>query len=162
MSAYLTLSEFKSRTVMPGEYVTAIERQDSGWTATRLEVNSAEIDARLSKRYAVPFGSPPPIAIQRWLTAITTLECYLKRGFDPTDKQGALYVQHRDEALAEVKEAANAVDGLFELPLRADTSASGISKGFPKAYSEQSPYVWMDGQRATGVNEDDSGTGTIT
>jgi hypothetical protein len=162
MAAYLTLSEFKARTIMPSAYVTEIERTDSGWTATRLELNSAEIDARLSKRYATPFGSPAPVAVQRWLTALTTLDCYLKRGFDPTDKQGELYVRHRDEALAEVKEAASAVDGLFDLPLRGDTNASGISKGFPLAYSEQSPYAWTDGQRNVGVSEDDSGSGTVT
>jgi hypothetical protein len=120
------------------------------------------MNSQLTKRYDVPFSDPPPEVVQRWLARIVTVSAYLKRGFDPTDRQGQMYVAQRDEAVKEIHEAADAEKGLFGLPLRADTTASGVSKGFPKGYSEQGPYVWADQQRRTGRNEDESGGGTFT
>jgi hypothetical protein len=60
----------------------------------------------------------------------------------------------KDDALAWLKEAADAKDGLIDLPLRADTTASGISRGGPLAYTETSPYAWTDVQAETGRSED--------
>lgn len=162
MASYLTLVQYKALAVIPAEFITAIETITPGWTLAQLTSESAWINSRLSKRYAVPFVDPCPEVVPRWLARIVTVSAYLKRGFDPTDRQGAMYVSQRDEALAEIKEAADAENGLFDLPLRADTTASGISKGFPKAYSEQSPYAWTDVQRNAGRQEDESGGGTIT
>jgi hypothetical protein len=162
MAAYLTLVEFKNLSVMPSGFVDEIEAVSPGWTLTQLTLESARIDARLSKRYAVPFDLPAPICVQGWLAKIVTESAYRKRGYDPTDAQGRMYVADRDTAIAEIKEAADAIDGLFDLPLRADLTASGISKGGPRAYSEQSPYVFTDAQRRVGVNEDSNGGGTFT
>jgi hypothetical protein len=162
MAAYLTLARFKALTVMPSEFVTAIEQGSAGWTLAQLEAESGKLDTRLAKRYAVPFDAPTPLIVELWITKIVTLSAYIKRGFDPTDRQAQMYVAARDEAVAEIKEAADAVDGLFDLPLRADTVASGISKGFPRAYSEQSPYAFTDSQAQVGHQEDDNGGGSFT
>jgi hypothetical protein len=162
MAAYLTLVEFKTLSVMPSVFVDEIEAVSSGWTLGQLTLESARMDARLRKRYAAPFDLPAPVCVQGWLAKIVTLSAYVKRGFDPTDKQGQMYVDDRNTAVAEIKEAADAVDGLFDLPLRADTTDSGISKASPRAYSEQSPYVFTDGQRRVGTQEDGNGGGTFT
>lgn len=159
MASYLTLAQYKALAVIPAEFITAIESITPGWTLAQLTSESAWINSRLSKRYAVPFADPCPEVVQRWLHRIVTVSAYLKRGFDPTDRQGAMYVSQRDEALEEIKEAANAETGLFDLPLRADTTASGISKGFPMGYSEQSPYAFADSQARVGRQEDDNGNG---
>lgn len=147
---------------MPSEFITAIETVSPGWTLAQLTLETARIDARLAKRYAAPFALPAPVCVQGWLAKIVTLSAYLKRGFDPTDRQGQIYIADRDGALAEIKEAADAEHGLFDLPLRADLTASGVSKGFPKAYSEQSPYAFADGQSRGGRQEDSNGGGTFT
>lgn len=160
MAAYLTLLEFKLLSVMPAEFVDAIEAVTPGWTEAQLSLESARIDSRLRKRYDVPFGSPAPVEVQGWLANIVTLRAYTRRGFDPTDEQAAIYKDDAATALAEMKEAADSNEGLFDLPLRADTTASGISKGGPKVYSETSPYVGFDVQAATGRNEDSAGGGT--
>jgi len=61
--------------------------------------------------------------------------------------------EQHDIAVAELKEAADSKDGLFDLPLRADTTATGVSKGGPRGYSEASPYTNLDRQRARRRNE---------
>jgi hypothetical protein len=162
VASYLTTTTFKTLTVMPGAFVDAIEAVSPGWTQAQLDSESARIDARLGKRYAVPFAAPTPVVVQGWLAKIVTVSAYMKRGFDPSDVQGVEYVKQRDEAVAEIKEAADSNTGLFDLPLRADTNQTGISRGFPRAYSEASPYVWSDQQGDRGPLEDSGRSGSTT
>jgi hypothetical protein len=89
-----------------------------------------------------------------------TIRAWMKRGFDPNDLATEEYKADAAAAMEEIKEAANADTGLFELPLRADTTASGISKGGPLGYTEASPYVWTDEQARAGRDEDSRRGGT--
>jgi hypothetical protein len=160
MASYLTTAEFQTRTLIPGEFVDAIEAVDDGWTLIQLEEASAWLDSRLRKRYAAPFESPYPVQVLSWLTRLVTVRCYLKRGVDATDEQFQSIQQDAMDAKAEILDASNGDAGLFDLPLRSDTTATGISKGGPFGYSEQSPYVWASMQRTTGRGEDSNGRGT--
>lgn len=161
MPAYLDIHEFKLESTMSNASIDELEAVAPGFLARKLMTVSASIDARLSKRYAAPFQAPYPLAVVRWLASIVTREAYLKRGIDPNDLVWSSAVEPAaTRAEAEVTEAANSEVGLFDLPLRADSSESGISKGGPLGYSEQSPYVWMDRQRRTARGEDSSGDGT--
>lgn len=154
-ASYLSLSDFEGLSVIPASYVTEIETIQPGWTLKKLAFLSRLIDARLRKRYAVPFASPYPEVVQHWLARLATVECYLKRGVDPTDAQFAAMKEAAAEAWAEITEAANSDTGLFDLPLIADAQAqSGISKGAPLAYTEVSPYVWRDHQLEDGTADD--------
>jgi hypothetical protein len=153
--SYLTVAQFEALTVMPASYVGDIEAIQPGWSLTKLTSLSRLIDARLRKRYAVPFSAPYPETAQHWLSTIATPQFYLKRGVDPTDAQFAAMVEAATKAWSEVAEAANSDTGLFDLPLIADVAApGGISKGAPLAYTETSPYVWRDIQREEGQAED--------
>lgn len=154
MPAYLTLATFTDLTVMPSEFVGSIELVSPGWVDGQLAYWSSQIDARLAKRYAVPFANPCPVAVTGWLSRIVTVRCWLKRGVDPNDLQFTEIKADADAAWAEIKEAADSQLGLFDLPLRADTTASGISRGGPRSYAEQSPYVGFDRQGSTGRTED--------
>lgn len=160
MASYLTLAEFRARTVMPGVDVDGLEVIYPGWVLARLTIESASIDARLRKRYAAPFSAPVSDVVLGWLTAIVTEQAFRKRGIDPNDPQAAEYVADAKRARDEVLEAANSESGLFDLPLRQDTTESGISKGEPYGYSETSPYVAFDVQGATGRAEDAARSGT--
>lgn len=158
--AYLDLTSFKGLTLMPAEFVDAIESVTAGWIDAQLAYWSSQIDSRLAKRYAVPFSTPVPLAVTGWLARIVTVRCFLKRGVDPTDQQFEEIKADATSALAEIKEAADSADGLFDLPLRADTNASAISRANPRGYSEQSPYVSNDRQGIVGHEEDLMGGGS--
>lgn len=159
--AYLTALEFTGLTLAPDPYVAELQANFPGWLDNTLRMQSRLIDARLRKRYAAPFAPPYPEVVQHWLAKLVTVECYLKRGVDPTDAQFATMQEQAKEAWGEITEAANSDTGLFDLPLKADAaSPGGISKGAPLAYTETSPYVWRDVQLDLGLEEDRNRSGT--
>lgn len=143
MSQYLTPETFRDLSLLPPSYVDTIEQMHPGWLGRQLTRWSSWIDARLAKRYATPFSSDsPPMIVEEWLNRIVTHRCYLKRGVDPTDAQVEDIKVDAEKAMAEITEAAEKNQNLFELPLRADAPGSeGVSRGAPLAYSEQSPYT---------------------
>lgn len=160
MAAYLDVAGFKSHSVMPDPFVDDLEARYPGWLANQLSIASTWIDARLAKRYAVPFAAPYPLAVRMWLAQLVTPRAYHKRGIDALDQQIVDIKDDEKTAKDEIAEAANSETGLFDLPLRDDTSESGIVRGGPFGYSEQSPYVWMDEQERVGRGEDSRGSGT--
>lgn len=148
MTAYLTKDEFKARTLMPPEYVDALELVQAGWVLAQLEQYSRWIDSRLRKRYAAPFDvATCPEIVKSWLTRIVTVRCFLRRGIDPTDPQFETVRQDALDATVEIKEAADCVEGLFDLPLKDSEKTTGITQGAPLGYAEAGPYEWVDAQR---------------
>lgn len=138
---------------MPGTQISELETLYPApapgalsWLATQLELMSGEIDARLAKTYAVPFAAPYPMIVRSWLAALVTPRAFFKLGVDPQNLIFAETVRVASEVEAKLKEAADAKDGLFELPLRADTVESGRAYPTPLGYSEQSPYSWRHKQ----------------
>jgi hypothetical protein len=144
----MTLSQFRDRTVMPSEDVDDLQARYPGWLGETLADEYSAICDRLKKRYQVPFEPTLPRTVARWLNHIVTELAYEKRGYNPTSAQDEKISERAERARAEVLEAANSETGLFELPLRQETSdGSGVTKGGPYVYSEQSPYTWTDVQR---------------
>lgn len=136
---------------MPQRDVDRLEVDEPGFLQSQLDDWSAEIDDRLRKRYAVPFASPTPRTVLRWLTKLVTREAYDKRGRNPSSEQDQSAIDGAaEQAERELREAADAKDGLFELPLRADQpDVSGVTVGEPLGRADADPYAWMDRQRAT-------------
>lgn len=157
--AYLPESEFKSRTLMPAGDVDAVTALDAEYLGKRLELRSRWIDSRLAKRYAAPFDeSDPPTVVVMWLVDLVTLDMFLRRGFNPESAQDALIKDMADQALADIKEAADSKDGLFELPLKQSAPAEcGVSKGGPLGQSQASPWTWTDVQVDAARDEDANG-----
>lgn len=154
-TGYLDVAGFGLRSVMPAEMIQRLEQKSPGWLQTTLNDISEEINGKLAKRYAVPFANPAPVVVLRWVAKLVTPEAYAKIGFNPSSEEDkALIIDPADQARDEIDEAADAQNGKYELPLRADTTANGISRGGPRVYSEQSPYVGFDRQAATGRGED--------
>mgnify|MGYP006346647153 CR=1 FL=1 len=153
--AWLTLSEFKLRSVMPPEDVDRLDDQYPGFLAQTIASEQARIESRLRKRYAIPFALPFPETAIGWLVAAVTLAAYQRRGWNPSSEENQLIVKADETARAELKEAADSNEGLYDLPLRENAvEGSGIAKGGPYGYSEASPYVWTDCQRTTAWDED--------
>lgn len=158
---YISTDNFRLKTLLPLDVLTAIETRVPGWLQAQIDLFAGKTDTRLTKRYAVPFVSPYPLILEEWTLAVVSWRAYLKRGVASTDEQAAEYKAAHDRSLAEIEEAANSETGLFELPLRADAPAqSGVTRGFPRTYSEQSPYVQLDRQLDTATNEDGSRRGS--
>jgi hypothetical protein len=155
--AYLTLATYRDLSLAPPALINRCETDHPGWVLGQLEFWSAWLDSRLKKRYAAPFAAPPntPPVVLGWLVRILDAELYLKIGINPRDEQAATVVQERAaDAKAEVKEAADSKEGLFELPLRADTpAATDITRAGPLGYTEQSPYSWTIVQRDAAADE---------
>ena len=144
MSSPLDIAGFKARTQMPSADVDRLEVDFPGYIVRRCTVRYSWICARLAKRYAVPFATPVPEVILGWLVSLVEPDAYRKRGWNPGDEQTADIEQGAKDAREEIALAADSENGLFDLPLREDTSESGISKGGPLGYSETSPYDWID------------------
>jgi len=138
-----------------------VARPSVSFVNRRLAAQSSHINARLFKRCATPFVAPVPEIVLEWLERLVTRDCYVKRGFNPGDDAEDNEILARAVAAeAEIKEAADGKDGLFELPVRDDVTTTAVTKGGPLGYSESSPYVSFDLQRIAGRSEDQSGSGT--
>lgn len=146
---------------MRPEDVDLVESLYPGFVAGQIALEQNFIDTRLRKRYAVPFASPVPSIIKRWLAWIVTMACWDRRGAGDSQQGTLERAQARyDQAIAELKEAADAKEGLFDLPLNDDASASNVTQGFPLGYTETSPYVSTDVQRKQASFEDAQGRGS--
>lgn len=159
-TSYLDLTGYSGRSLLPEATITRIDSENPSFFAAVLVDESAYINSRLAKRYAAPFVLPYPEAVQRWLARIVDGLAVFKSGFVPNDASALKIDEREKEARAELLEAANAVDGLFDLPLRADTADSGITKGAPLGYAEASPFVGYDRQYNAARDEDANQTGS--
>lgn len=166
MSGYITVDDFRLRALLPTMVLDAIETAEPGWLQAQIDVVSAEIDARLAKRYVTPIpaviGQPYPAILGKWVVDLVSLNAWLKRGVSSTDEAFQEYKAKAERAYTEMREAADADQGLFELPYRVTgpSSISTITRGTPRVYSEQSPYVAFDRQARVGRSEDDFGNGS--
>jgi len=158
--SYLDLDEYKKYSVLPSVDIDDMETMQAGWIARKLRAISRSVDARLRKRYAVPFESPYPDAVCDWVARIMDPQLLKKRGVDATDEQFISIADDAKLAIEEIKEASDAEAGLFDLPAVDTADGSAITKGEPLGYSETSPYVWMDIEEETGRQEDLDEIGT--
>jgi hypothetical protein len=157
--SYLDRDEFATYTVAPSELVAGDFIDPSGtwdaphaakrtaWRAfldAQLVAASSFINSQLGKRYAVAFDTPAPAVLKLWLATLVTPWVYWKRGVDPSDAQMVALEAEATKAREDIAKAADAVEGLFDLPLRQDTTTTGIAKGAPLAYTEWSPYTHLD------------------
>ena len=158
---YLTKDAFAARSDMPSEYLDALEARSPGWIDTQILQQGAWLDARLAKRYVTPFAAPYPEILLLWLTTLVTMRCWIRHGVDASDVDMEFVREDYERTLKEVEEAANSETGLFQLPPRQSTpEASGIARGAPLGYSEQSPYAWHDVQAAAAREDDRRGGGS--
>jgi len=144
---YVTIEEFTERTLMPAADVEQLNALSPRFLELTLREMSSRIDAQLAKRYATPFKNTVPDIVKGWVVRTTTPRAYLRLGINPSDAQFIAAREDEERAWKEIAEAADAQNGLYDLPLRADTSASGIVKTATLAYSEATPYGFLDSQR---------------
>jgi hypothetical protein len=144
---FKTLDDVKTWCDVTPAVVDDIERLKSGRCLTRASGCQGEIDGRLRKRaanlsqYPVPFIDPVPPKVLEWMGALLTPILHRIGGIQSSDQQQQDIKAARDKALEEIKEAADAVTGLYDLPLTADSQETMIVEPATLAYSEQSPFT---------------------
>lgn len=159
MPPYLTDDEFRTRSIMPVEQIDQLASLAPGWLAAQLESGSRWLDMYLAKRYAVPFTAPYPEMVKAWLARLVTSRAYIAHGFPASDQQLAAILADATNAELEIKQAADGQLGLIDLA-PSDQSRSPVQYGGTRGYSEASPYVGLDIQRARGRREDSRGRGS--
>ncbi len=102
---------------------------------------------------------PVPDVVLKWLTHLVTLDVLERHGVDPADALAVRRADDAKQAKAELEEAANSREGLWDLPVD-DDQGSAITTGGPRFYSETSPYVGQDVEEERGRCEDVTGRGT--
>lgn len=137
--------DFRNRTQMPDEDVDALWESRPGFLEAKIRGARANIYGRLRKRYVTPMDPEPEIVVT-WIARFVTPDAYIARGYNPQDTTMSSLLDDRALALAEVKEAADAEGGLYDLPLLDGGDASAIAKAGPLGSSDPSPYDWVDRQ----------------
>lgn len=97
--------------------------------------------------------TPVPEAVLAWLTTFVTWDAYRRRGMNPQDPTLEALKGELDTAMAELKEAADSKDGLFDLPTNEDAD-SAVTTGFVLGAAQQSPYTWTVEEAQDGHRED--------
>lgn len=147
MSQYTSIDDVKQLGSMPAEDIDELEALYPDITDRTATAVSGLFDARLRKRYAVPFRTPYPTSLQMAVAAWVAYRLWLKRGFNPSTAHGSAIERDYEDAKEWLREAADSQNGLVELPLREEELGPGaVSAGGPLGYSEASPYDWTDRQ----------------
>jgi hypothetical protein len=105
-------------------------------------------------------STPVPEIALGWLVALLDVDVWQRRGANPQDPTIASAILERDTALAEIKEAADSNEGLFELPTNDVVGDSAVVRATPLSYTEASPFVAADRQEREAYHEDRCGSGT--
>lgn len=152
MPSYLTFAEYKLGTDLKGGLVDLCgELKVTEW----LERSSSKLRNRLAKRYAVDFTDPGPVPgqIKDWLTTLVDVHVLKYTGGVPDGREDEWAKNDLEKVEAETKEAADAENGLYELPLRnTDTlGSSAINKGGPFGATYLTVYDVWDGIAARRV-----------
>lgn len=159
MAIPFTVADFQKMTFMDPAGVAAVVANRPDFLEARGDALYDTIMARLRKRYDVAaMAANPPTIVKLWWVALLTRDAYGARGYDPSAADDEKSIHGAAEAAEKaILEAADSEKGMYDLPLLATNTGSGVSRGGPLAYSETSPYVGMTNQRTTGRQEDSGG-----
>lgn len=151
MAGYFDVDYLKTMGSVPEAVIDEFEVANPGRLAKMIEAVSRLIDSYLFKRYATPFGDPVPEAVKFHGTQILSHQLRVIIGFDPGSRQDEQIVDARNAAFAWLEQAANARDGLVELPLRepatGEKDASGVARRKARAFSYRSAIDWHRAQK---------------
>lgn len=151
MAAYFDVEYLRNMGSVPGAELDAFEVSYPNRLDALIEAVSRLMDSYLFKRYATPFKEPVPEVVKFHGTAILSHQLRVIIGFDPGSKQDEQIIQARTDAFAWLEKAANARDGLVELPLREPEpgkgDVSGVSRRKARAFSFASAIDWHRARR---------------
>ena len=152
MSAYFDVDYLKAMGSVPAAVLDEFEVANPGRIIKIITAVSRLIDSHLFKRYATPFSDPVPEAVKFHGAAIVSHQLRVIIGFDPGSSQDAEIIQARKDAFTWLASAANAREGLVELPLRepdpGKKDASGVARRKARGFSYPDAMAWHLDQRS--------------
>jgi phage gp36-like protein len=150
MSAYFDAAYFRMMGSIPGSVLDDFEERNPGRLDAMIEATSRLIDSYLFKRYATPFASVPEV-VKFQGCAILSHQLRVVIGFDPGSTQDEQIITARKEAFAWLEQAANAREGLVELPLRdpdaGKKDATGLARRKAVGFSYANAIDWHRAQK---------------
>ena len=151
MAGYFDVGYLGMMGSVPAAVLAEFETANPGRLEAMAEAISRVMDSYLMKRYATPFAEPVPEVVKFHGTQIMSHQLRVVIGFDPGSVQDEQIVKARDAAFAWLEQAANARDGLVELPLREPApgkgDVSGVSRRRARAFSYPTAMGWHRGQK---------------
>lgn len=138
--------EFTLRSAFNEDQSAELEAKRPGFLMTLATALSAGIDARLIKRGDVPFAEPYPEKVKQWVADLLTPRAFQALGVRATDEIQAEIAQQAKDADAEIREAADPVNGCLILPLTQGSTTVQATEPATSVYSEQSPFTWKHRQ----------------
>jgi hypothetical protein len=116
---------------------------------TQISLLRSSIYDRLRRQYDVSaMVATEPLTVKKWIAALVLPKLYRKRGVDPTDLQFQEFVKAAEYTDKQVDLAANARDGLYDLPLADGTAAKKrmVVKG--TSFSDPAMFKRIQADRA--------------
>lgn len=151
MTGYFDVDYLRMMGSVPGAVLDEFEEANPGRLAKMIVAISRLIDSYLFKRYATPFAEPVPEVVKFHATQILSHQLRVIIGFDPGSRQDEQIVDARNAAFAWLESAANARDGLVELPLRepapGERDVGGVARRKARAFSYRRPIDWHRAQK---------------
>lgn len=138
--------EFTMRSAFNEDQSAELEAKRPGFLMTLATALSAGIDARLVKRGDVPFSQPYPEKVKQWVADLLTPRAFQALGVRATDEIQAEIAEQARAADAEIREAADPVNGCLVLPLTQGSTTLQATQPATTGYAEQSPYTWKHRQ----------------
>lgn len=150
MTAYFDVDYLSTMGSVPAATLADFEEANPGRLAKMIEAISRLMDSYLFKRYATPFANPPEV-LKYHGAQILSYQLRITIGFDPGSQQDEQIINARNAAFAWLESAANARDGLVELPLRepapGERDTSGVSRRKARAFSYGAAIDWHRAQK---------------
>ena len=151
MAGYFDVDYLRTMGSVPDSVLTDFDEANPGRLLAIIESISRLMDSYLFKRYATPFQDPVPEIVKFHGAQIMSHQLRLIIGFDPGSRQDEEIVNARNAAFTWLEQAANARDGLVELPLREPEAGkqdvSGVGRKKVRAFSYLSAIDWHRAQK---------------
>ena len=149
--ADLSFTDFNDYSELQEAYIAAAGGR---FVNTQIRLARAKIYDQLRTRYDIAaMKASEPDIVKKWIAEMVSPMIYAKRGVDPTDMMYSALLDTAKNAAAEVKEAADAKDGAWSLPIAGSEKAATRNPRL-RSYSESTPYKWIERQAARRNNGD--------
>jgi hypothetical protein len=142
--SYIEFQRYRTLSELPKGRIDTFEKREPGIILAKLEQNSRLVEDRLRHKYTIPFPERHS-TIEGWIVGLTDPWLLNQIGYDSQDNDP---IPGRIDKLEtkvheDLTDATDPASNKWNLPRKDGKDPTAISKGAPRAYSENSPYTWI-------------------